>query len=198
MDEKLDRLFEAVVDGIEKALPHTDKLVEAAIIYALYEIGQAIGNPMLGVISYKLATTPSSGEVSEIEIGWGGLKIPASAQFVGILGLSTLGVIAGISGLDDLMGDKIPTDQDIEDIVDENTSDDGVVDVKGIIDDTSDLINSGVSAALQGTALDAIVQATVDARAGEAEFTNRYITQIKLAMLPIYAAEKIRRGEPLE
>ena len=199
MSERFDELMDNILESFEKAIPHTDKLIDAAILYSLWEVGSKIGNPLLGVISYQLATTPISGEVSTIKIAWGGLEIPASPQFVGILGLSTLGVVAGISGLLDKVEDKIPTDDDIDTIIEESTDEEGTINWINVIDRTSDLANYGISPATQGLALDLIVQATVDAQVAIDPIVagQDYRNAVKLALLPIYAAEKIRRGEPL-
>jgi hypothetical protein len=130
MSEKMDQLFDAVMDGIEKALPHTDKLVDAAIIYALYERGKQAGNGLFPVIAYRLATSPEQ-DPGSITLGWGGISIPASSRFIGVLGLIASGLAVALDGLPmSSVGEStIPgfvTDGSdttiIDEIIDENTT----------------------------------------------------------------------------
>ena len=132
MSERLDELFDAVLEGIEKALPHTDKLVDAAIVYALYERGKKAGNGLFPVISYRLATSPEQ-DPGSITLGWGGVSIPASSRFVGVLGLMVSGLAIALDGLPQGAGGEV-TGKDIPDFV-TNPGDTSLIDE--IIDDNS-------------------------------------------------------------
>lgn len=129
----MDQLFDAVLDGIEKALPHTDKLVDAAIVYALYERGKKAGNGLFPVIAYRLATSPEQ-DPGQITLGWGGVSIPASSRFIGVLGLIASGLAIALDGMpqgtipgngDSNIPDFVTDSGDtslIDEIIDENTT----------------------------------------------------------------------------
>ena len=117
---KPEDLLNAGMKAAQELAPHTDQLIDAAIILGLYQIGKQVGNPWLGPISYKLATGREE-VIPTLELAWGATKIPASIRMIGVLGLTTLG--AAIAFGQPVVNIPPPvTKGDIEDVIDKHTT----------------------------------------------------------------------------